>query len=253
MNTTKKILSAFLAAVLLAAAMMTVSCGNDSSGELVMATNAQFEPYEFYGDDGKITGIDVEIMTKIAEKLGKTLRIEDMDFDSIVAAVQTGKCDVGAAGLSITEERKQFVNFTDTYTTAKQVIIVKEDSDIAGPDDLNGKIIGTQTGTTGELYVTDDYETEGLATVERFKSGNEAVLALTQGKVDCVVIDNNPAEVFVQKNPGLKILETEYTLEEYAFAVAKGNNDLLEKINKAVAELKESGELQAIIDKYIHD
>jgi polar amino acid transport system substrate-binding protein len=253
MNTTKKILSAFLAAVLLAAAMMTVSCGNDSSGELVMATNAQFEPYEFYGDDGKITGIDVEIMTKIAEKLGKTLRIEDMDFDSIVAAVQTGKCDVGAAGLSITEERKQFVNFTDTYTTAKQVIIVKEDSDIAGPDDLNGKIIGTQTGTTGELYVTDDYEAEGLATVERFKSGNEAVLALTQGKVDCVVIDNNPAEVFVQKNPGLKILETEYTLEEYAFAVAKGNNDLLEKINKAVAELKESGELQAIIDKYIHD
>lgn len=225
------------------------SCGKPE-GTLVMATNAAFPPYEFY-DGGKIVGIDAEIMEAICKELNMTLQIDDMEFDSIVSAVQSGKADVGAAGMTITEERLQSINFSDSYTTAKQVIIVPEGSSISSPDDLVGKTIGVQTGTTGDLYMKWDYEDEGLATVDRYNKGNEAVLALTQNKVDAVVIDNEPAKVFVSQNTGLKILETEYIIEEYAFAVSKENTELLDKINNAVKKLKDSGKLQEIIDKYI--
>ena len=204
--------------------------------------------YEYH-DGGEIVGIDVEIAEAIAEKLGKTLEVEDIAFDSIIPEIQSGKADFGAAGMTVDEDRLKNVDFSDPYTTASQVIIVKEDSDIAGPDDLSGKYIGVQLGTTGDIYATD-YEEEG-STIERYNKGFEAVQAMLQGKIDAVVIDIEPAKVFVSQNEGIKILDEALTVEEYAIAVKKGNTELLEQINGALAELKDSGELQAIIDKYI--
>jgi polar amino acid transport system substrate-binding protein len=170
-----------------------------------------------------------------------------MAFDSIIAAVQSGKADFGAAGMTVSEDRLQSINFTDTYAQASQVIIVKEDSEIASPDDLVGKRIGVQLGTTGDIY-SDDIED---ASIERYNKGFEAVQALTQDKVDAVIIDREPAKVFVSENEGLKILDESFTDEEYAICVSKDNDKLLEEINASIAKLKESGELQAIIDKYI--
>lgn len=217
-------------------------------GVLVMATNAEFPPYEYH-DGGEIVGIDVEVAQAIAEKLGKTLEIEDIAFDSIIPEIESGKADFGAAGMTVSEDRLKNVDFTDTYTTASQVIIVKDDSDIASPDDLKGKYIGVQLGTTGDIYASD-YEADG-STIERYNKGFEAVQAMMQDKIDAVVIDVEPAKVFVSQNEGIKILDEALTVEEYAIAVKKGNTELLEQINGALAELKDSGELQAIIDKYI--
>lgn len=218
--------------------------------KLVWATNAEFPPYEYYDGD-KVVGIDAEIAALIADKLGMEAEVSDMNFDSIIAAVQSGKADMGMAGMTVTNERKQAVDFSTSYATGKQVIIVKEDSDIASPDDLEGKTIGVQQSTTGDLYITWDYIDTGLAEITRYNKGADAVMALTQGKVDAVVIDSEPAKVFVSQNEGLKILDTEYVTEEYAIAVKKGNTELLDKINTALDELTKSGEIQAVIDKYI--
>ena len=196
-------------------------------------------------------GIDAEIIALIAEKLGMKAQVEDMEFESIIPAVQSGKVDVGMAGMTVTDERKKVVDFTSPYATGKQVIIVKEDSPIAGPEDLEGKTIGVQLSTTGDLYITWDLVDTGLANIERYNKGADAVQALVQGKIDAVVIDNEPAKVFVSMNEGLKILETEYITESYAIAVAKGNTELLNKIEAALQELIKSGEVQKIIDKYI--
>ncbi len=236
----------FLAVLL--ATMMTVAlcaCGSGKE-QLVMATNAEFPPYEYHEGDA-IVGIDVEIAQAIADELGMELVIEDMAFDSIIMAVSTGKADMGVAGLTISEDRLESVNFSTPYTTAAQVIIVKEGSDITGPDDLVGKTVGVQLGTTGDIYAG---YIEG-ATVERYNKGYEAVQALLQGKVDAVMIDSQPANVFVEQNEGIYVIDEAFTYEEYAIAVAKDNTELLEKINDAIAKLEESGELQAIIDKYI--
>ena len=221
---------------------------------LKMGTNAAFPPYEFYDDEtGAIVGIDAEVAAAIAAKLGYELEIVDMDFDSLIPAVANGKIDVVLAGLTVTEERKQNVDFTTSYATGVQVVIVKEDSEIT-LDDLFAEgashKIGVQQGTTGDLYSTWDLEDNGLATIERFKTGTDAVLALTAGKVDCVVIDNEPAKNFVAANEGLKILDTEYITEEYAIALAK-NSELTATINAALEELIADGTLQAIVDKYI--
>ncbi len=216
-------------------------------GKLIMATNAYFPPYEYY-EGGKVTGIDVEIAEAIAEKLDLTLEVEDMEFNSIIAAVQSGKADIGVAGMTVREDRLVNVDFSDSYATGYQVIIVKEDSDIASPDDLAGKKVGVQEATTGDIYITEDYGDEA---VERYNKGTEAVLALSQGKVDAVVIDREPAKSFVASTPGLKILDTEYTVEDYAIAVSKENTALKDEINAALKELKEDGTLQSIIDKYI--
>ena len=216
----------------------------DSKDTLVMATNA--EPYEFHeGDD--VVGIDADIARAIGEEMGMEVKIEDMAFDSIIPAVTSGKADFGAAGMTVTEDRKKNVDFTDTYATATQVIIVKEGSDIAGPDDLTGKKIGVQLGTTGDIYA-DDIED---AKVERYNKGFEAVQALTQDKIDAVVIDGEPAKEFVAEADGLKILDEAFTEEEYAIAVAKDNDDLLKKMNEALASLKESGKIDEIVAKYI--
>ena len=218
----------------------------DSKDTLVMATNAEFPPYEFHeGDD--VVGIDADIARAIGEEMGMEVKIEDMAFDSIIPAVTSGKADFGAAGMTVTEDRKKNVDFTDTYATATQVIIVKEGSDIAGPDDLTGKKIGVQLGTTGDIYADDIEDAE----VERYNKGFEAVQALTQDKIDAVVIHGQPAKEFVAEADGLKILDEAFTEEEYAIAVAKDNDDLLKKMNEALASLKESGKIDEIVAKYI--
>ncbi|WP_077609330.1 basic amino acid ABC transporter substrate-binding protein [Clostridium sp. Marseille-P2415] len=217
-----------------------------AGGKLVMVTNAEFPPYEFH-ENNEIVGIDADIAKAIADKLGMELEIQDMAFDSLIPAVQSGKADFTAAGMTVNEDRKKNVDFTDTYAEAAQVIIVKEGSEIAAPDDLTGKKIGVQTGTTGDIYAAD---IDG-AEIQRFNKGMDAVMALTQGKIDTVIIDREPAKVFVKENAGLKILDEAFTEEEYAIAVKKGNTELVEKMNGAIKELKESGELQKIIDKYI--
>lgn len=221
----------------------------EGKSTLVMATNAEFPPYEFH-EGGDIVGIDVEIAKAIATELGMSLEIEDMAFDSIIPAVQSGKADFGAAGITVSESRKQSVNFSDPYAAATQVIIVKEDSGISGMADLDGKTVGVQLGTTGDIYVSDDAEL-GVEVIERYNKGFEAVQALGQNKIDAVIIDGEPAKVFVSQNEGLKILDEAYTEEEYALCLNKDNTALLEDINATIAKLKESGELQAIVDKYI--
>ena len=241
-----------LAMLLVAACVVSmVACGSEKGATeddvLVMATNAEFPPYEYY-DGSDIVGIDAEFAAAIAEKLGMELKIEDMAFDSIIPAVQSGKADFGAAGMTVTEDRKKQVDFSDTYYTGRQVIIVaEENTEIAGPDDLEGKKIGVQQGTTGDIYASGDYGDEN---VERYNKGFEAVQALLQGKIDVVIIDDQPAQTFVKENKGLKILETEYVEEENALCFKKGG-ELVEKVNKAIAELKEDGTFDAIIDKYI--
>jgi len=217
------------------------------AGVLTMATNAAFPPYEYY-ENNQIVGIDAEVAAAIAEKLGMKLEIEDMDFGSIIAAVQTGKVSMGMAGMTVTDERKQSVNFSDTYATGVQVVIVKTGSPITDLDGLKGKKIGVQESTTGDIYATDDF---GESNVERFPTGADAVLALTQGKVDAVIIDNEPAKNYVAANQGLSILSTEYTKEDYAICVSKDNTELLDKINTALKELTADGTLKSIVDKYI--
>ena len=218
-----------------------------NDGVLTMATNAYFPPYEYYqGED--IVGIDADIAKAVADKLGLELKIEDMEFDSIITAVQTGKADMGLAGMTVTDERKQSVNFSDTYATGIQVVIVPEGSDIVSVDDLAGKKIGVQLSTTGDIYASGDY---GEDNVEKYNKGADAVMALAQGKVDAVIIDNEPAKNFVAANDGLKILDTEYVTEDYAACINKENTALLEAVNGALAELKKDGTLQKIIDQYI--
>ena len=234
--------------------MLTLT-GMAMAETLKMGTNASFPPYEFYDDEsGEIVGIDAEVAAAICEKLGYELEIVDMDFDAIIPAVTTGKIDFGMAGMTVTEERMQSVDFTTSYATGIQVVIVKEDSEIVSVDDLfaegaNHKI-GVQQGTTGDLYCSWDIEDEGLGSVERYKNGTDAVLALTSGKVDCVVIDNEPAKNYIAANEGLKILDTEYAVEDYAIALAK-DSELTEQINAALEELIADGTVKAIIDKYI--
>ncbi len=221
-------------------------CKKDEN-KLIMATNAQFPPYEYYEGD-KIIGIDAEIAELIAKELGMELEITDMDFNGILGAVQNGTADIGMAGMTVTEKRKESVNFSKTYATAVQVVIVKEGSDIKTIDDLAGKKIGVQEATTGDIYATDDF---GEENVLRYNNGPTAIKALQNGTIDAVIIDNEPAKAFVKENAGLVILDTAYAEEEYAIAVAKGNDDLLNKINAALDKLEESGELDKIVGKYI--
>ena len=216
-------------------------------GKLTMSTNAQFPPYEMTTDDGGFEGIDVEIATAIAEKLGLELDILDMDFDSALLAVQQGKSDIVMAGVTVNEDRLLVMDFTDSYATGVQVVIVKEGSDVT-MDNMGEGLIGTQRGTTGNIYCTDDY---GEEHVVAYDDGFTAVQALVNGQVDCVVIDNAPAQEFVKNNAGLAILDTEYANEDYAIGVNKGNSALLDAINGALEELIADGTVQSIIDKYI--
>ena len=260
MKKTMKLICLALALVMLLA---LCACGGGSksklptvsAGKLTMATNAQFPPYEFYEGD-KIVGIDAEIAGAIAEKLGLELVIEDMEFDSIITAVKTGKVDIGMAGMTVTDERKESVDFTTSYSTGVQVVIVAEGSDITSVDDLfadgANHVIGVQRNTTGDLYCTWDIEDEGLGTIDRYSKGADAVQALKAGKVDCVVIDNEPAKAFVAEVDGLKILDTEYALEDYAGAMSKSNAELYKAVDDALKALIADGTVGKIVDKYIN-
>ena len=220
---------------------------------LIMATNAEFPPYEYY-DGQAIVGIDAEIGAAIADKLGYEFKIEDMAFDSVIPAVTSGKASFGMAGLTVTPERLENVDFSDSYATGVQVVIVNEDSAITTVDDLFAEganyTIGVQTGTTGDIYSSGDIEDKDLGTIDRYNKGADAVQSLATGKIDCVIIDNEPAKEFVAANEGLKILETEYAVEDYAICFAK-DSELTEKVNGALKELIADGTVQSIIDKYI--
>ena len=218
------------------------------AGKLTMATNATFPPYEMTTDSGEIEGIDVDTAKAIAEKLGLELQIDDMDFDAALLSVQQGKADIVMAGVTVTDERKAVMDFSDSYATGIQSIIVPNDSDIASPDDLAGKKIGTQRGTTGYIYCSDDFGDENVVA---YDNGLTAVQALNNGQVDAVVIDDAPAKEYVAANPGLKVLDTSYAEEDYAIGMAKGSA-LEDAVNKALEELKADGTLQSIVDKYIN-
>ncbi|MBP3392454.1 MAG: transporter substrate-binding domain-containing protein [Clostridia bacterium] len=245
-----------LFAIVLCLAMVFsfAACGGEKDDDkpvLKMATNAYFQPYEYYEGD-KIIGIDAEIAEAIADKLGMKLEIKDMEFDSIITAVQEGSVDFGMAGMTVREDRLEKVDFTTSYANGKQVVIVKENSAITSVDDLFAEgatwKAGVQLGTTGDIYATDDL---GEDRVTSYNNANSAVLALIAGDVDCVVIDNEPAKALVNANEGLKILEATYADEDYAICVKKGNTELLDKINAAIDELVEDGTIDTIINKYI--
>ena len=248
----------FALILVLALSLSCTAAFAEEKTTLTMATNANFPPYEYHevvdGED-QIIGIDAEIFYAICDYLGYEGEISDIEFGSIIPALQGGKADLGMAGMTVTEERKVNVDFSDTYATGIQVVIVKEDSDITSVDDLFAEgashAVGVQTATTGDIYCTSDIEEAGLGTVERYTNGADAVQALLTGKIDCVVIDNEPAKAFVAANEGLKILDTEYIVEDYAIAVNKGNEELLTKINEALKALTEDGTIPAIIEKYI--
>ena len=255
----KKIISlvlAFAMAISLSACSSSENSGDTQTKKLTLATSADFPPYEYVADDGSYAGIDVEVAGKIAEKMGMELEVVNMNFNSIVASVSTGKYDMGMAGLTVTEDRLQSVDFSNPYANGVQAIIVKEGSEIESVDDLYAEgasyKVGAQISTTGAIYFATDIE-DGLTTckLQEFNTGADAILALSSGKIDCVIIDNEPAKSFVAANEGLKILDTEYTNEDYAICVAKGNTELLDKINAALQELIDDGTVQSIIDKYI--
>ena len=255
----KKLLALLLAVILVLSLAACTSTAKDDepasdAAKLTMATEATFPPYEYYDGDA-IVGIDVEVAQAIAEKLGMELEVTDIAFDSIIPGIQTGKYDMGMAGMTVTDERKEQVNFSDSYATGVQVVIVKDDSPITSVDDLfadgASTVVGTQAGTTGFIYATSDIEDAGLGTVKSFGKTTDAVEALKNGQVDCVILDNEPAKALVAANEGLHILDTEYAVEDYAIAIAKENTDLLEKVNKALSELTADGTLQSIVDKYI--
>ncbi len=245
----KKLLALLMALLMVfALAACTTEEAAEETNVLIMGTNAAFPPYEMVDENGAIIGIDAEIAAAVAEKMGMTLEIKDMAFDSLITAVSSGAVDVVLAGMTVTEERMEAVNFSDSYATGIQVVIVAEGSEIASIDDLEGKKIGVQTGTTGDIYCSGDYGEEAIA---RYDNGALAVQALQNGQVDCVVIDNEPAKAFVEANEGLVILETEYITENYAAAFSKENTELLDAFNAALAELKADGTIDTIIAQYI--
>lgn len=256
-----KILSLALAGVM---CLGVVGCGSAKTeesadgalstvqeGKLIWGTNAAFEPYE-YKEGSEVVGIDAEIANAVAAKLGLEAQVEDMEFDAIIPSVTSGKVDIGLAGMTVNEERLNNVNFSDPYVEAGQAIVVKEDSDIKSAADLAGKIIGVQRGTTGDEYVSDESNGVGVASVERYSNGPDATQALLTDKIDAVVIDNEPAKKLVANSTGLVKLEENLTSEQYAIAVGKDNTALLDAINGAIKEMQESGELQAILDKYLN-
>ncbi len=264
----KKILSILAVIAIAATVLCFAGCGQKAEDTVLdMATNASFPPYEMVGEDGEFEGIDIEIAGKIAEKLGMTLKVHDVDFDSIVGGVQSGKYDMGMAGMTVTDERKESVNFTDSYATGVQAVIVAADSTYTSYEDFytgfdaegnplgtkEGIKIGVQQGTTGDIYCSDVPAKWGFGeeNVTQYKNGAEAILALKSGKVTAVIIDNEPAKSYVAANEGLKLLDGAYTEEDYAICVAKDNEELLTKINNALKELIADGTVAQIVEKYI--
>lgn len=255
MKNIKKILCVVLAVLVVGFAFAACSGSGDDAKTLTLATSADFPPYEFVGDDSEYAGIDIEVAQAIADKLGRELVVENMDFDSIIGAVSTGKVDMGMAGLTVTDERLESVDFSTSYAKGVQAVIVKEGSAITTVDDLYEEgatyKVGVQLSTTGDIYFSTDIA-DGLTTctVEQYTTGADAIAALSTGKIDAVIIDNEPAKSFVAANDGLTILDTKYTEEDYAIAFAK-NSELTAEVNAVLEELINDGTVQAIVDKYI--
>ena len=224
------------------------------SGKLHMSTNAEFPPYEMLDDAGNPIGIDVEVAQAIANKLGLELVVDDMAFNAALLAVQNGQSDIAMAGITVSEDRLAKMDFTDSYATGVQVVIVKEGSDVT-MDNLGDHMIGTQMGTTGYIYASDTVENGGYGEdhVIGYETGAVAVQALISGQVDAVIIDNLPAQSYVEANAaaGLTILEGTWVEEDYAIGLQKGNADLMAAVNGALNELKADGTFQNIVDKYI--
>ena len=251
--------SALLLALALALALCACAGNNAASGvktveagKLHMATNAAFPPYEMVTDDGGFEGIDVEIATEIAKKLGLELVVDDQDFTAAITAAGNGQSDIVMAGLTVNEERKETLDFTDSYATGVQVVIVKEGSDVT-MDNLGEKMIGTQKGTTGYFYASDTPENGGYGEdhVIGYDNGAMAVEALKGGQIDCVIIDNEPAKAYVKANEGLSLLEGTWVTEDYAIGIKKGNTELMDAVNGALKELIADGTVQKIVDQYI--
>lgn len=243
----KKFLALMLAGLMVFA---LAACGGNTDSDkpvLKMVTNAEFPPYEYYEGD-KIVGIDADVAALIADKLGMELEIIDVAFDSIIPGVQSGKYDMGMAGLTVDEDRLTKVNFSSSYAKGVQSVIVKEGGSISSLDDIEGKKIGVQTTTTGDIYASGDYGDEAVI---KYDNGAAAVQALIAGKVDCVIIDNEPAKSYVAANEGLKILDTKYAEEDYAICFAKENTELQEKVDTALKELIEDGKVAEVVAKYI--
>lgn len=254
----KKITAVSLILLLTLALFSLAGCGSDESalkkieeeGVLVMGTNAEFPPFEYRDENGEVAGFDVAIAQEIADSLGAELVIEDMDFGSIISAINSGKVDLGLAGMSVTPDRLENVDFSDAYFNASQVIVVqKTNTEITSSDDLENTVIGVQEGTTGDLEVS---EVEGVE-VMRFKKGIDAVVDLRNGKIDAVVIDALPAKVFVEKNDDIMVLDDYFTKEEYAIAIKKGDSEFVKHINGVIQDLKDSGRYQEIYDTYIEE
>ena len=218
-------------------------------GKLTMATSPDFPPYEFRDDAGEPTGIELELMALIAEKLGLELQVDTMEFDSALMSVEQHKCDMAVSGITVREDRKLVMNFTDSYTTAVQAIVVPEGSDVT-LENLGEHMIGTQRGTTGYIYCVDDYGEDHVIGYDTYSTVFQALL---NGQIDCIVVDDSVAKAYVAQNPTLSVLDTEYAVEEYALAVDKDNEPLLDAVNAALNELMADGTVQSIIDKYITD
>ena len=244
----KKLITLSLAILMVVS--LFAGCGTSKEDNVItMATSADFPPYEYYEND-EIVGIDIDIMKAVCEKIGMELQPEDMSFDSVIGAAQTGKADIAMSGITVTEDRKNMVNFTIPYTSTAQSIIVVTGGKIAKKADLEGKKIGVQINTTGDTQVTEEF---GDAAVDRFQNGALAVESLKNGKIDCVVIDGEVAKALVTANEGLEIIADAYSIEEYAIALAKDNTELLDKINGALEELLADGTVAKIMEKYIEE
>lgn len=247
---------------LMLALTMTVTffgCGAKADGSaaiddgvLTVGTNAEFPPFEYIGDSGEPEGFDIALIEAVGEKLGVEVEIQNLEFNALVASIGT-KVDASIAGMTVTEERKNQVDFTDTYYDAVQYVIVQPDSSIAGIADLEGKKIGVQFGTTGDILAGD---IEG-STVAQYNKGVDAINDLINGRVDAVIIDKKPAEVFGEKyGEQIKLIDGaafDFEVEQYAIAVPKGDTALVEAINTALAELKEDGTFDALVEEYIEN
>ncbi len=227
-----------------------------AAGKIVMATNAQFEPFE-YIDGTDFKGIDIEISQKIADELGVELEIHDVKFESVIAEITTGKANFAAAGMSITEERLKNVDFSNEYFSATQsIVVMKEGSSVAKPEDLKDKVVGVQTGTTADTYVTDEKgeNNVGVKEVKRYNSFVDAANDLMTGRLDAVVMDDFPATKLVEKNADkIMKLDDELTGEKYAIAVPKGDKEMQDLVNKVLADMEESGEMDELLTKYIDE
>lgn len=274
----KKVLAVLLAAVMAGGLLAGCSGGSGNSsksavdkikdkGKLVMYTNAAFPPFE-YAEGSKVAGVDVDIAQAVADELGVKLEVKDVKFATIVGAIKSGKADIGAAGMTITKERKKSVDFSDPYAKSVQYMIVANDSSFETLDDLAGKTIGVQEGTTGDLICSDETgeikgddgkkERDGIlpgAEVKRYANAIVAAQDLKNGRLDAVVIDKLPAESITEKNSEFKTFEVVYadgskTAEEYGIAVAKGNDDLVKVINDVIQKLNEEGKIDEFIIKH---